>query len=111
NPTDPFSMRLGDIDHVRRSCCLAAIQPTGPWKKFPIAARKRCSSTLPESSTWPTQEPPLKFDASCAASSPDGTPLSSSKLISDWLAAELIQGGHVDGKSTTESGRTRMKPI
>src|SRR5207302_940940 len=81
--------RLGKIDNVVRSIFLASIETTGTRKKFPIELRKRCSSTLPESSTWPTHEPPFRFNASCAASSRDGTPLSRSKLISDWLATEL----------------------
>src|SRR5437660_174557 len=60
-----------------------SLDTTGTRKKFPIAPRKRCSSTLPESSTWLTHEPPLRFVVNCAASSVEGTPLSSSKLIND----------------------------
>src|SRR5438128_9286177 len=67
------------------------METTGTRKKFPIAPRKRCSSTLPESSTWLTHEPPLRFVANWAASSFEGTPLSSNKLIRDWLGAEFIQ--------------------
>src|SRR5205814_3861147 len=83
--------RLGKIDNVVRSIFLASIEITGTRKKFPIAPRKRCSSTLPESRTWPTHEPPFRFIANCAASSFEGTPLSSSKLIRDRLGAEFIE--------------------
>src|ERR1043166_826599 len=44
-----------------------SIETTGTRKKFPIAPRKRCSSTFPESSTRLAQEPPLRF---CASSPP-----------------------------------------
>src|SRR5205814_7660833 len=73
------------------------METTGTRKKFPIAPRQRCSSTLPESSTWLTHEPPFKFVANWAASSCEETPLCSSKLIRDWLGAEFMQrnSGHV----------------
>src|SRR6266705_5329166 len=83
--------RLGKIDNVVRSIFLASSEITGARKKFPIAPRNRCSSTLPESSTWPTHEPPFRFIANCSASSFEGTPLSSSKLTKDRLGVELIQ--------------------
>src|SRR6266487_5678599 len=83
--------RLGRVDNVSRSIFFASMETTGTRKKFPIALRNRCSSTLPESSTWPTHEPPFRFVANWTASSFEGTPLSSSKLIRDWLGAAFIQ--------------------
>src|SRR5207253_11176808 len=79
------------MDNVERSIFFASMETTGTRKKFPTAPRNRCSSTLPESSTWPTHEPPFRFVASWIASSFEGTPLSSSKLIRDWLGAAFIQ--------------------
>src|SRR5438034_10696522 len=68
------------------------METTGTRKKFPIAPRNRCSSTFPESSTWPTHDPPFRFIANCSASSFEATPLSSSKLIRDRVGAEFIKG-------------------
>src|ERR1700751_3897208 len=55
-----------------------------------MAARNRCSSTLPESSTWVVQEPPLRFCASWAASSRDATPPAINRSMIDLLTAALI---------------------
>src|SRR5437660_10372862 len=63
-----------------------SIEINGTWKKFPITPRNRFSSTLPESSTWLVQEPPLRLEASCTASSREGTPLASKRSMTDWLA-------------------------
>src|SRR2546429_9481787 len=55
-----------------------------------MAARNRCSSTLPESSTWVVQEPPLRFCASWAASSRDSTPPAIKRSTIDLLTAAFI---------------------
>src|SRR5438270_158509 len=56
-----------------------------------MAERNRCSSTLPESSTWVVQEPPLRFCASWAASSRDSTPPAIKRSTIDLLTAALIR--------------------
>src|SRR5205085_8511576 len=59
-----------------------------------IASRKRCSSTLPESSTWLVHEPPFKFEASCAASSGEDTPLANRRSIKDLLTAAFTRSSY-----------------
>src|SRR6476659_9215259 len=69
---------------------LASSVTTGTRKKFPMAVRNRCSSTLPESSTCVVQEPPLRFCASWAASSRDATPPAIKRSMIDLLTVALM---------------------
>ena len=74
---------------LRDRFVFASIEMTGTLKKFPIASRNRCSSTLPESSTCAVHEPPFRFEASCSGFLRDGTPLASRRSMSDLLSGGI----------------------
>src|SRR5207248_1839978 len=97
--------REGKIERVWRSIVLASSVTTGTRKKFPMAARNRCSSTLPESSTWVVQEPPLRFCASWAASSRDSTPPAIKRSTIDLLTAALIRFEIIDPTGVIARGK------